>query len=514
MPEEAQEPSAQIRAVRTGEQSSGRRILFEAAFLTLLVAAAFLIRIWGLSKMHFWDENVYLQNAELICCGKSNYNEIDSRPPLLSILFAAAFLIWHSDYVAWVVTALLNALGSAFLFLGGRKIVGTMAAAIAAFLLAFAPFSAGVFRDSAGQIALDFSGHSLLSDCPALTLILLSFWLLLRALEGQTDWRFAVAGFTLGLAVLMRFGSLSSVGLLALLVLAANRKWRAALACAVGFAASVGPYLCWSRLRYGGFLATFVDGWHNFGGFEEPYSYYLAHSVAILSWITLLGLALWAGRFIWNSRKAKFRDAESITREMFLGRDARQWQVFLCLWALVLLVFFSALSHKEPRYIFPALPPLLLLAGIGLGPLLTAKRPVSRLAGTALVVAACAYSIWPTHHRFDSGFVDRSVSEEMTVSEFLARSVPPSTVLYTNFNYPDFAYYTNFQVRALPEDGGDLQDSLENLPSDGVLIAYRQDDEDAPAEPDPAWLKSNPHYRQLQEFPSLVLYEYHVKPSP
>jgi 4-amino-4-deoxy-L-arabinose transferase-like glycosyltransferase len=514
MPEEAQGPSAQVHPARPGEESDRRRILLQAAFLTLLVAAAFLVRIWGLSKTHFWDENVYLQNAELICCGKGNYNEIDSRPPLLSILFAAAFWIWHSDYAAWVVTALLNALGSAFLFLGGRKIAGRTAAAIAAFILAFAPFSAGVFRDSAGQIALDFSGHSLLSDCPALTLILLSFWLLLRALERQTDWRFAVSGFTLGLSVLMRFGSLPSVALLSLLVLAADRKWRAALACAVGFAASVGPYLFWSRLRYGSFLATFVNGWHNFGGFEEPYSYYIAHSVAILSWITLLGLLLWAGRFIRDLRKIKPGSTETITGEMFLGRDSRQWQLFLCLWALVLLAFFSALSHKEPRYIFPALPPLLLLAGIGLQLLLTAKRMVSRVAGTAVLVVASAYSLWPTHHRFDSGFLDRSVSEEMTVSDFLTRSVPPSAVLYTNFNYPDFAYYTNLKVTALPENGDDLQNALENLPSDGVLIAYRQDDEDAPAEPDPGWLNSNPHYTRLRDFPSLILYEYRVKPSP
>ena len=79
-----------------------------------------------------------LQNAELMCCGKNNYNEIDSRPPLLSLLFAGVFLLWHSDYAAYVVTALLNALGPVVLYLAGRMIVGPgRAAAIAALLLAF-----------------------------------------------------------------------------------------------------------------------------------------------------------------------------------------------------------------------------------------------------------------------------------------------------------------------------------------------------------------------------------------
>src|SRR5438132_13814238 len=71
-----------------------------------------------------------------------------------------------------------------------------------------------------------------LSGCGYLLprLILLSFWLLLRALCKQTDLRFACAGFVLALAVVMRFACLSSVGLLSLLVLAADRWWWAALA--------------------------------------------------------------------------------------------------------------------------------------------------------------------------------------------------------------------------------------------------------------------------------------------
>src|SRR6266404_3850113 len=87
----------------------------EAAFLTLLVAAAFLVRLWPIWQVHFWDEAVYLQNAEVICCGKTNYSELSSRPPLLSILFALAFLLWHHVYAASVLTALLNAAGPLFL---------------------------------------------------------------------------------------------------------------------------------------------------------------------------------------------------------------------------------------------------------------------------------------------------------------------------------------------------------------------------------------------------------------
>ena len=119
--------------------------------------------------MHTWDENVYLQNAELMCCGKNNYNEIDSRPPLLSLLFAGVFLLWHSDYAAYVVTALLNALGPVVLYLAGRMIVGRAAAAIAALLLAFTPFFVSVFPPVSSGFVSFPTGHSLLTDSPALT---------------------------------------------------------------------------------------------------------------------------------------------------------------------------------------------------------------------------------------------------------------------------------------------------------------------------------------------------------
>ena len=117
----------EIDEVEDGER---RRVTWELVFVGVLFVAGFVVRVWGMSHRHGWDENVYLQNAELICCGKSNYNEIDSRPPLLSLLFAGAFRVWHSDYAAYLVTSVMNALGPVFLYLAGRMYVGRRAAGI------------------------------------------------------------------------------------------------------------------------------------------------------------------------------------------------------------------------------------------------------------------------------------------------------------------------------------------------------------------------------------------------
>ena len=113
--------------------------------------------------------------------------------------------------------------------------------------------------------------------------------------------------------------------------------------------------------------------------------------------------------------------------------------------------------------------------------------------------------------RLESPIVDDEVSNEMQVSDFLNHSVTPTTVLYSNFNYPVFAYYTNLRVHRLPASGPALYDALNRLPGDGILIAYREND--SVADPRLEWLDSNPHFRRFRDFPSLVLYEYRASAS-
>jgi 4-amino-4-deoxy-L-arabinose transferase-like glycosyltransferase len=504
---------AQLDGERVAMVDSSRRYqVVERAFLLFLFVSAFVVRLWGLSKMHGWDENVYLQNALLLCCGKNNYNEIDSRPPLLSLLFAGVFRMWQSDYAAWLLTSALNALGPIFLYLAGRKLVSRVAAAIAALLLAFVPFFVSVFPPASSGFTSFPTGHSLLTDCPALTLILLAFWLLLCALQKETAALYAVAGLVLALAVLMRFPSLASVAVLSLLLLWARRPLRAILFSAMGFVVGIAPYLCWSRYRYGGFLATFFSGWLNFDGEPESFFYYLKWSGVIFSWVALAGLLLWVILRVWQTLKPTSNDDRPISSEgslrlRFLGNEG-----FLLLWALTLMIVFSSLSHKEPRYVIPAAPPLFLLAGVGLSSLLLGRSKTMRVAGAVALAVLLCCGFWPDRQRFSGGFIDHEVSEEMSVSEYLNQNFPPATILYSNLEYPTFAYYTNFKVQDLPEDGDDLYWSLNHLPGDGVLIAYTRYPEYNPPLPTPAWLDANPHFRRLQEFPTMVLYQYRAQP--
>jgi hypothetical protein len=468
----------------------------ELGFGVALFCAAFVVRVWPLSKAHFWDEAVYLQNAEVICCGKTNYSELGSRPPLLSLIFALVFRAWHSVYAADIVTAMLNAAGPVLLYVCGRRIVGRTGAVIAALLLAFVPFFVGVFPD---WFESDATGNSLLTDSPALTLLLLGLWILLCALKQESIGRFAGAGFVLGLAVLMRFASLASAGWLMLLVFAATRWWRAAVACGLGFLAAIVPYLCWSRMRYGGFFETFRRGWRYYEGARESPLFLAWNFGIIFSWITLAGLALWVGRWVWERRGSEAENE-------FGDATQRKLQKFLWLWAVALAVFFTAVRHQEPRYAMPIGLPLFLLAGSGLSALLNFRRPAARFVSAAVLALAMGYTFLPLRQVFDAPLVDRGDTEEMQVAEFLDHNLPAGTVLYSNFNYPLFGYYTHLPVYELPEAGKNLYDALETLPGNGILIAYKVK-EIAP-DPRPEWLSAHPEFKPWHEFPSIVLYQY------
>jgi hypothetical protein len=94
----------------------------------------------------------------------------------------------------------------------------------------------------------------------------------------------------------------------------------------------------------------------------------------------------------------------------------------------------------------------------------------------------------------------------MLASNFLEHNLPPATVLYATVDYPDFAYYTNLEVRPVLGTGAELYDALDHLPGDGVYIAYK--DRDTLGGPRLDWLDANPHFQRFREFPTLVLYNY------
>jgi hypothetical protein len=271
---------------------------------------------------------------------------------------------------------------------------------------------------------------------------------------------------------------------------------------------AVGPYLCWSHLRRGGFLTTLRNGWSNFEGPGEPFLYYVNNFIRVFTWLTVTGLVLWILRPLWECREQKRRSigCRMTTAVPSERGPAANLDAFLWFWVAAILLLFSSVHHKETRYILPLAPALLLLAGNGLSVLLRGRRIMVRTAGIAILAGSLLYTFLPSFARLRSPFINEENSEEMDVANFLSSSVPPGTVLYTNFNYPVFAYYTNFPVYSLPEDPSEIYDALNQLPTAGLLIAYK--DKEFIQDPRLDWLDANRHFQRWREFPSLLIYRY------
>jgi 4-amino-4-deoxy-L-arabinose transferase-like glycosyltransferase len=461
--------------------------LLEIVFVGALFAAAFAVRLWPVWQVHFWDEAVYLQNAETICCGKDTYSELYFRPPLISLLYAGAFRIWHDVFAASLVAALLNALGPAALYVAGRLLHGRVAGAIAGALLAFAPF-----------FVTGDTGNSLLTDSPAVSLLCIALALAVSAARGDSVVLFGLAGAVTGLAGLMRFTSLLAVVVLPLYALGRRRPWFSLAAYASGVVVAFAPYLAWSRARYGGFLATIREAQIAVGGsvVEAP-TYYLQHFPEILPWLAIAGVALAPVAWLLDRRSADREDRP-------LAADAILWW-----WALAVVAYFSTTPHKELRYLLPLAPSWLLLAGRGLA-LAARPRALSvRIVAAGAVLAALFITARPAFDRFSTPFLSSFVSEEVHVGEFLDTAARPGEVLYANFNYPVLALYSHLRVHLIKPDDRFYEHFPANMPDDGLLVLYK----DVELLPRTAWADRLPQFTRVREFPSLIVYRYHRDPG-
>src|SRR5258706_11979315 len=126
------------------------------------------VRSYPLTYSHFWDETVFLQHAKVIIDGRTNYEEFHHRPPLLSFLYALGFAIWGNVYVANLVQGVVTTLTVVFAFLYARRGFGLATALFTGFLFAFTPYFVT-------------ASHELLTDMPALALMLAAMWLFDKA---------------------------------------------------------------------------------------------------------------------------------------------------------------------------------------------------------------------------------------------------------------------------------------------------------------------------------------------
>ena len=338
-------------------------------FRRLLWIVPVALIFWNLGYAAFWnpDEGRYVAASYEMAhpfAGQSNWliPHLDTvarlnKPPLIYWTMAASFRAFGvSEASARLVPALASLTVLVLIAVWGARCWGNRTAWAGAMA-----WASGI-----GVVAMGRTANTDMLLCAAVALTMFGvFWA--TELRGQKQLAMgALAGVGLGLALLSK----GPVGVALPLLFAAvyltiikgwpRAPWRA-LGLAVGVAALVGaPWFLLVEAHRPGFLHTFLFE-ENLGRFSGKENYHHKTPIYYYLPVVLIGFMPWTGFLapalgFWN-------------RQNLDERAARQnrAQIFLTVWALTLIAFFSVSGTKLISYALPAFPAFALLIGVALG---------------------------------------------------------------------------------------------------------------------------------------------------
>lgn len=331
--------------------SSRHRRTLLGVLLAVVLVGAYFGRIGGYA-LQDPDEGRYAEiSREMAVSGDwltptLHHVKYFDKPPLLYWLVAASFnVVGVSEGAARAVPAGAGVLTVLITFTLGRSMFGARPAVLGALLLATTP----LFFLFSQALTIDM----LLTA--TMTATMAALWAFRRSSHPQR-WALVVAA-TAALGVLAK-GLVAVVlpGLTMLAFLLYRGELRALggllsmrpILLFIGLAAPWFVAISWSSPEFAHyfFVTQHVERFATaaVGHPEGPLFYLPVLAGGALPWTLVVGAVVWArGGVRWRSRD-----------------DASD---FLLLWAVVVLVFFSAARSKLPAYILPAFPPLALLAG-------------------------------------------------------------------------------------------------------------------------------------------------------
>jgi 4-amino-4-deoxy-L-arabinose transferase-like glycosyltransferase len=452
------------------------RRLMLILFLCALLVSAFIVRIWPMRYAYWWDETVYLQNADTLL-GAQNYNEFDVRPPVISIVIAGVFLLWHHPFAADIMLALLSALAAPFICLAARELYGDKTAVLAGLIAAFTPI-------------LVQNGHYIMSDAPAVTLSSASFYFLLRSEKGKRARGYALSGSLAALSALTKFTNLLFGPLFILYLFSTGKdKPKKVAAFFSGFCLVLLPYLVWAQVAQGSFLSPFTKATQSVAEGNEPWTFYFLQFVYIYPLAVGVGCALRLFEFA-------------------LGKKPNRKELFLALWAFLFMAYLGAATpYKEARYILPITLPAVIISARAFGLLLDAGGKKSKAVSLAIIGGIFFISFQSVFSVLSLPFINVSKTDEMKLSDHIKNKYSPEVLIYSNQNYPVYAYYTKRKViRLLQEDESFYSTYNKTMNKGGLLIVYP-----GVKKPSAEWLDANPLFRKETEISGIVLYEYNPR---
>jgi 4-amino-4-deoxy-L-arabinose transferase-like glycosyltransferase len=471
--------------------------------LALILVLALLVRVVPLTYSHFWDETVFLQDAKVIVDGRTNYDEFFERPPVLSIVYALGFALWDNIYIANVMQGLFTTLAVLFVFLYVRSTFGLMAGISAAFLLAFAPY----FVETS---------HELLTDMPAVALMLAAMWLF-----DKRGARFGLlAGVAYGLAIETRFTSLFLLLYFLFETALSLKKTRHLLFLGAGAAASLAPYLIWLKWKYGSFFYSFVLARRIVQEWTAPVpaTFYLQGVREIFPFSLQVLLAVAVALLVLQSlaRARTQNPTESGASAESLDKIKRQ--ATLTIWGAAFFAYMLSIPHKEIRYLLPLAIPAVVIGAVGTTGLcqwLVQQRTPLKAAGLLLGVLFVAVDYGSPLLRLAGPYVDRSEWAEVEIARYLREHTSPTDTIYAAHNFPVLAFYSERRtVSLLPIQEHFEQEWRDFMSQPGFFVYFLPEHVGEihalhPAlRPDRQFLAVHSNFFEVRAFPTATVYRY------
>ncbi len=433
--------------------------------ITVLFLIGFAIRLFPINTgFHMWDESVYLQHAEIMSGFRpeANYNEFWIRPPLLPVLFSIGYIFNHSIITLHVIVAFFTALGIVATFLLAKELFNEKIALLSALIFALNPLHVLLSR-------------FLLVDAMLSLFFALTLFFAYKALKAL-KYSFLAGGF-LALAILLKFTSFMLIFLVFLLFFLFQKKSgnirhafniitsKKFLAVIFSCIIVLLPYLVWEQLKFGSPFYTFVNA-----SVVSATPLFTVYDVFFTEIFEFLPFVLVAGIILF-----------SIKAVMKVHKE----DIFLVLCVIIPVIIVLLIIHIETRYFMPVLPFLAIMAAKGF--LSLPKRQYIFWFVLLFVSLGSVFSLFSA----SAIHFDTEVSWESAVMDagiWVNSNLPDDITIYSNYDYPPIAYYSDRKLIVL--------DNMDDVTQGAYIITSSITD----IEPTKDTLLNNENFSLIESF--------------
>ncbi|MCB9858198.1 MAG: glycosyltransferase family 39 protein [Phycisphaerales bacterium] len=379
--------------------SDGANHFFDGVFVYEFV------RDWPVNAPRAWAEQFYLRHPSL--------GIVVYWPPGFAAVEAAVFGVFGVSLVAARVLVLAFAFGAAYLlFRLVRDLWGDGIGLMAALLLVTCPF---------GELWMT----DIMLEWPATFWILLAAWAYVRGAGGAARRRTALWSILCGVSMAAAFLTKQTAGFIWPVIVIhavlsrAGRRWLLRRATIFGFGFAALVVVAYGRLSepYAGLASELLQ-------LDVDALWYARHAEEIFGWgiLAAAGIGVVSRLCILATRAgglSNFGQSEGVAatpacsltvavRNGVTPGGALRPAWLFAIWFVSWYAFSSAIEAKEPRYLFFALPPFVVLAAFGiaaLGRIGARERGVAWRVGLLaglLVIGNCVYAVASSRGRLPS----------------------------------------------------------------------------------------------------------------